>query len=387
MRLTCSWILALMTTGWVWGGQAGIESQPVCQDLFVGGQDGYDTYRIPSIITTRKGTVLVFCEGRKNNSRDAGDIDMLMRRSTDGGQTFAAQAVIWDDADNTCGNPCVVQDRQTGTLWLFATWNLGDDAEHMIDSGQSRDIRRVFILKSLDDGLTWSKPREITAEVKLKDWRWYATGPGIGIQLQHGPHKGRLLIPGNHSVPRGSSTVSGSQVIYSDDAGATWKLGEPIYPGCNESQAVELSDGRVLMNMRNYQPKGTRAIAISADGGQTWPEGKTLSDLIEPVCQASILRLSPSAQNPMGVIVFSNPHSTDKRVNMTVQASLDDCKTWPYTKSLTAGPAAYSCLGQLPDNRIACLYETGDKNPYCKIVLATFSFDWLMSGAAQSPKP
>ncbi|MEN6307001.1 MAG: sialidase family protein, partial [Anaerohalosphaeraceae bacterium] len=294
---------------------------------------------------------------------------------------------IWDDADNTCGNPCVVQDRKTGMLWLFATWNLGADVEHMIDTGQSRDTRRVFILKSPDDGLTWSKPQDMTADVKPKNWRWYATGPGIGIQLQSGPHKGRLLIPSNHSVPRGSSMVSGSHVIYSDDAGTTWKLSEPIYPGCNESQAVELSDGRVLMNMRNYQHKGSRAVAISSDGGQTWPEVSSQSNLIELVCQASILRLPAGAGSTQSVIVFSNPHHSSKRVNMTVQASLNDCKTWPYARSLTDGPAAYSCLGQLPDNRIACLYETGDKNPYRKIVLATFNLDWLMTGTVQPPNP
>ena len=116
------------------------------RDLFISGNDGYHTYRIPSILVTSKGTVLVFCEGRKNHRRDWGDIDLLVKRSEDHGMTFSSQSIIWDDANNTCGNPCVVQDQQTGIIFLFSTWNLGSDKESTICDGNSKDTRRVFVL-------------------------------------------------------------------------------------------------------------------------------------------------------------------------------------------------------------------------------------------------
>ncbi|HBG28540.1 MAG: hypothetical protein A2Y10_19855 [Planctomycetes bacterium GWF2_41_51] len=358
-------------------------NQVVYQDLFVGGQDGYHTYRIPAILTTLKGTVLVFCEGRKNHGGDAGDIDLLLKRSTDGGKTFSSQMIIWDDANNTCGNPCPVQDEQTGTIWLLSTWNLGDDKERKIAEGNSVNTRRVFILKSDDDGATWSSTKEITSTAKNKQWKWYATGPGIGIQLKYGKNKGRLIIPCDHSIalryPEKSFT-GGSHTIYSDDNGQNWKISEWIYPNCGESQVIELIDGTVLMDIRNHQYRGKRAQALSYDGGHSWTKIDFQTDLIEPLCQASIFRFAPYKGFDKSIILFSNPHSATQRVNMTVQASLDECKTWKYSKSLYQGPTAYSCLARLPDNRIACMYEAGVKKPYEKIVLVSFTLNWLTNG-------
>src|SRR5262245_20964667 len=146
-------------------------------DVFIAGADGYHTYRIPSLIVTTKGTVLAFCEGRKRGRGDAGDIDLLLKRSSDGGQTWSDSQVVWDDGDNTCGNPCPVVDRDTGTIWLLLTQNLGVDTEAQIIDQTSRGTRTCWISRSSDDGQTWAKPIEITRDVKRPDWTWYATGP------------------------------------------------------------------------------------------------------------------------------------------------------------------------------------------------------------------
>ena len=162
--------------------------------IWTSGTNGYHTYRIPSIIVTTKGTVLSFCEGRRNSSDDTGDIDMLVKRSVDGGHTWSDQELIWRDAGNTCGNPCSVVDQKTGIIWLLMTHNLGVDRESMIIDKTSQGSRTVWVTASEDDGRTWRAPLEITNAVKREDWTWYATGPGNGIQLS----SGRLLVPCDH---------------------------------------------------------------------------------------------------------------------------------------------------------------------------------------------
>ncbi len=341
--------------------------------LWKGGSGGYHTYRIPAIVVARQGALLAFCEGRRRHGGDAGDIDLLVKRSTDHGRTWSEQKVIHDDGENTCGNPCPVVDRETGTVWLFSTWNLGGDHENQIIAGQSRDTRRVFVMSSDDEGLTWSKPAEITAGVKKPEWTWYATGPGSGIQLVHGKHKGRLVIACDH-MEAGSKRYY-SHVVFSDDHGKTWKLGgrTPDHQ-VNECEVAELSDGRLMLNMRSYDPtKKLRQRAFSRDGGLTW-EGKGFDGaLVEPVCQASIERYAWPDGNRDGVILFSNPAST-RRENMTVRASMDDGRTWPRKLVLHPGPSAYSDLAVLADRSQAlCLYERGGKQPYEQIVLARFT--------------
>jgi len=218
-------------------------------DLFVQGEGGYHTYRIPALLVTQKGTLLAFCEGRKNSRSDTGDIDLLMKRSTDGGKTWSNQQVIWDDGPNTCGNPCPVVDEKTGTIWLLLTHNRGDDNERDIKTKNSKGTRTVWVCKSTDDGQTWSNPVEITDSVKKPEWGWYATGPGVGIQIKHGPHKGRLVIPCDHSFEiagdaEGQTAIQyASHSFHSDDHGKTWKLGGVISARMNECQVVELADG------------------------------------------------------------------------------------------------------------------------------------------------
>ena len=174
------------------------DTSPITQPLFISGTGDYHTYRIPAMVVTNKGTILAFCEGRKNRRSDSGDIDTLLRRSTDNGKIWSDVQIVVDDGIEVYGNPCPVVDRQTGDIWLLSTWNLGSDHEKRIIDGTSKDTRRVFITSSTDDGLSWAKPKEITSDVKQPDWTWYATGPGNGIQLSKGKHKGRLVIPCDH---------------------------------------------------------------------------------------------------------------------------------------------------------------------------------------------
>lgn len=334
--------------------------------LFVPGEGGYHTYRIPALIVSKKGTLLAFCEGRKNGRSDTGDIDLLLKRSFDGGKTWTKTQIVWDDADNTCGNPCPVIDAKTGAVVLLLTHNLGSDTQRMIEAGTSKGTRTAWVSRSADDGATWSKPTDITKQVKKSDWTWYATGPGVGIQLK----SGRLVVPCDHY--RAGTKAQYAHVILSDDAGKTWNLGGIVGPKCNESQIVELDDGSVMLNIRSYRGTNRRLVALSKDGGVTFGDLVEDKALIEPVCQASILRLP----GEKGGILFSNPAST-QREKMTVRLSRDQGKTWAHAKTLHEGPAAYSCLAALADGNIGCLYERGPKNAYETITFARFSLSWL----------
>jgi len=355
------------------------------QTLFTKNINGYHTYRIPSLITTPKGTSLAFCEGRKSGRGDTGNIDLLLKRSTDNGATWSEQQVVWDDSTNVCGNPCPVVDEATGTIFLLMTWNQGNDHETDIIHKTSQDTRRVFVTKSTDEGKTWSEPEDITPTTKLSEWGWYATGPGVGIQVQHGPYEGRLVIPANHSYDDADGNLRdgpfeyGAHVIYSDDYGETWELGGVIRPKMNESQIFEVADGEgtLVMNMRSYFGRNRRAQAISKDGGATWTAPEDVPDLIEPVCQASVVRYAWTEQNQKSILVFSNPAATT-RVNMTIKLSYDEGKTWPESQILHEGPSAYSSLTVLPDGRIGCLYEKGKENAYETLTLARFPVAWIL---------
>ncbi len=381
--LTSVLAFALCGTAWAADPVPGLRLAPA----FVSGADGYHTYRIPALIVSRDGTLLAFCEGRRNSRSDTGDIDLLVKRSSDRGKTWGGSQVVWADGANTCGNPCPVLDRTTGVIWLSMTWNHGEDDEREIMNNAGRDTRRVFVTCSEDNGLTWSKPREITIAVKRPAWRWCATGPGVGIQLQQGPWKGRLLIPCDHST---AASVSGqlgynSHVILSDDHGQSWRLGGVISPAVNECQAVELQDGTVMINMRNYDRSQTaRAVATSTDGGATWSTVRHDPVLVEPICQASFLRYTMRPVDDRNRLLFSNPAHADQRRDMTVRMSYDEGRTWPVQRVLWTGPAAYSSLAILPDGRIACLFEAGDRQPYERITVACFDRDWLTNVNADS---
>lgn len=349
--------------------------------LWKKGTGDYNNYRIPSLITTQKGTVLAFCEGRE--AGDAGDINLLMKRSDDNGKTWSEEQIIWDDKQNTSGNPCPVVDEKTGRIYLFMTWNLGSDHEAQIIHKKSQDTRRPYVCYSDDDGKTWSKPEDLTANCKDPSWGWYATGPGVGIQLKKGKYKGRLIIPANHSYDdadgniRGGPYGYGSHVIISDDHGQTWRKSEPIRPGCNESQVIELSNGDLMMNMRSYNAKYCRASALSTDGGETWSAIKHELQLVESKCQASILNFEKFEGKNM--YLFSNPAVPVGRTHMTIKISFNEGQTWANSKLIFPGPSAYSCLTKLPNGNIGLFFEGGNKNRYEHMVFLSFSPKVLFS--------
>jgi sialidase-1 len=331
-------------------------------DVFSGGEGGYHTYRIPAIVSTDAGTLLAFCEGRKANGADAGDIDMVLRRSTDRGKTWGPLSVVHEEGDTakiTIGNPAPVVDRSTGAVWLPFC----------------RDNDRVFVTHSDDDGHTWAEPVEITANVKRPDWDWYATGPGNGIQLTNGPHADRLVVPCDHRVG-GDKTPwragGHSHVIYSNDHGATWQLGGVTGESMNECAVAELADGSLLLNMRSYRGKNRRGVARSSDGGLTWTEPVEDPALIEPVCQASMIRLLDD-NGKSGPLLFSNP-AGKSREKMTVRLSGDGGRSWPISRTVYAGSAAYSSLVELDDGSIGLLYE---RDGYSQITFERFTLDWL----------
>ncbi len=338
--------LALAALAPLVSGAAAPPPDPVRTPVFVSGRGGYHTYRIPSLLVTPRGTLLAFAEGRRHGAGDAGDVDLLVKRSADGGRTWEPAQTVWDDGPHTCGNPCPVVDRATGTLWLLMSWNRGDDTESAIIARTSRDTRRVFVTHSRDDGRSWSPPREITAAVKPAHWTWYATGPGAGIQIEHGPHAGRLVIPCDHI--EADTRHYYSHVIYSDDGGQTWRRGgSSPRPQVNECEVAELTGHRLLLNMRKYDRTQTvRQQAISHDGGATWTEQRHVPELIDPVCQASLRRYSWPGPGSRSVLLFSNPAST-RRERLTVRASLDEGQTWPVARLLDPGrpltPAWPSC--------------------------------------------
>ncbi len=349
-------------------------------DLWRSGEGGYDTYRIPALIRAKSGTLLAFSEGRKAGRGDSGNIDLLLRRSTDGGRSWSPSQVIWDDEGNTCGNPCPVVDQKTGTILLLSTHNLGIDHEKQIIAQTSKGTRTVWLLKSTDDGVSWTTAKEITQGTKKPDWTWYATGPGAGIQIQHGLHKGRLVIPCDHIEADTGHYYS--HVIYSDDGGETWQLGgSTLEHQVNECEVVELADppGRLMLNMRNYdRTNRTRQTALSDDGGLTWHSQKHDPVLVEPICQASIRRLRWPGAGQGGVILFSNPGSQKGREKMTVRVSNDDAKTWSHSKLINEGFSAYSSLERLDDETAGLLYEgaIGEKG-YGRITFVPIGLDWL----------
>jgi len=322
-------------------------------DVFRQGTNGYHTYRIPAVVVSKKGTVLAFCEGRKNSAADDGDIDLLLVRSFDGGRTWGEVQLIHDAGPHTAGNPAPVVDEVTGEIILPFCINNST----------------VWVTKSADDGATWTEPREITRDVKMPAWTWYATGPCHGIQLR----SGRLLIPCDHN--------GAAHVIYSDDHGETWKLGGSVSGGTNESVAVETVDGRVYINCRNTRQNGRthRAYAWSDNGGLTFGPTAWADELIEPICQASAVRYTTVESHGKNRVLFSNPAS-QRRERLTVRISYDECRSWNAGRVVHYGPAAYSDLCVLPDGMIGCFYERGQYGPYERLTFARFNLEWLTNG-------
>ncbi|SEN60718.1 sialidase family protein [Nonomuraea pusilla] len=339
--------------------------------------DGYHTFRIPAAVVTPSGAVLAFAEGRRGSAGDSGHIDLVLKRSTDGGGTWGELRVVASEPRRgTVGNPAPVV-ASDGRIVLVSVRQGPSATEQKIRRGQvqAAEGRRVYVQVSEDDGLTWSPPREITAGVKRPEWRWYATGPGHALCLRHGPHAGRLLVPGNHSLPPvpgqdgADGRYDGGHALLSDDGGRTWRVGyvddtPDGYLNVNETTAAELPGGRVYLNSRtDSSAPGTRADAYSADGGQTLERPfRPQAGLTCPVVEGSLLWWDDP-----GTLLFSAPAVPDARAVMTIRASGDEGVTWRPVHTVSGLPAAYSDLVRVDAATVGLLFETGDFGPYERI--------------------
>ncbi len=364
-------------------------AEPVLEktEVFPAGMNGVALYRIPGIVVTQRGTVLAYCEARRNSSADWGEIEVHLRRSTDGGKTWGEPMNIAHRGarlegnphkakegakEQTVNNPVAIVDRVTGAIEFLYCVNYA----------------RCFAMRSTDDGLSWTEPVEITAAFEpfrsKYPWKVIATGPGHGIQLK----SGRLVVPiwlayGN----TGDHKPSAAATIISDDHGKSWVAGDIAVPDegafgdPNETMLTELSDGRVMLISRSVSKPNRKLITLSPDGASLWTTPKFHDQLWEPICMASVIA-HPSKP---GRLIFSNPHTLSldkggkeipagrgKRENLSIKLSDDNGTTWPISKTLEAGPSAYSDLAVLPDGTILCLYE-GNKT----IVCASFNLEWL----------
>ncbi len=357
----------------VLAGSDGTEPFLTQSDVFIRGQDHVNIYRIPGVIVSHRGTVLAFCEAREGG--DQSPTDLVLKRSFDGGASWQPMQMVVDGrGTEAIMNPCPVIDECDGTVLLLC--NLFPDAKSQYKPGAVKQL----IVRSTDDGATWSKPVDVSAQIgDPKTWASLCSGPGVAIQTT----TGRLVVPLWHYEGGGRKAyVDG--VIYSDDRGATWQHGQNVAGHGSEPQVVERTDGSLLLNIRaskECRRHHRRKICISNDGGRTWGTPYLDDALITPCCQASLLRYTRRSDGyRRDRILFSNPASAKARVNLTVRLSYDEGKTWPVDKTVCAGPSAYSCLTVLPDGTIGVLYETGAKSCYEKICFARFNLAWLSDG-------
>ena len=254
---------------------------------------------------------------------------------------------------------------------------LGSDQEYLVRAGLAQEPKTAWVMESPDSGLTWSSPREITADVKPDTWRWYSMGPVHGIQLERGARAGRLLIPCNHSTDGGAADrFLGSHTIYSDDGGMSWNLGAVDSTGADlmspsESTAVELVDGSVYFNCRNQGGLGVanRAVTSSRDGGETFEHPYTADpQVVAPVVQASVCRYGAVDRGDhRNHLLFSSPGDPDRRRDLTVLSSFDEGLTWELGRVVHMGPAAYSDILVTRDRFIGILFEAGDADLYERI--------------------
>lgn len=359
-------------------------AEPEFSDVFVSGQDGYKSIRIPSVVVSKEGTVLAFAEGRAVAS-DQAENDIVLKRSADGGKTWGKLQLLHDDGKNSLNNPTAVVEQQSGRMFLMyqrIPGHLKERSANVETGFEGTNVYRNLLIWSDDDGVTWTKPLDVTRTTKRATRATtIASGPGIGIQLTRGPHAGRLVIPFNE----GPYNQWNNFAVFSDDRGATWKCGDNV-PGAflpdeklgqrsqlNEVQMVELSDGSVRLNSRQFAGAKVRKTSVSKDGGMTWSPVEDVPALRDPSCNASILRYSFGEAGGPGKILYSGPDST-KRENGTVYLSNDDGVTWPAKRVLWPGGFAYSVLTKLPDGAVGCLFEADN---YGRIVFARFPLAWL----------
>ncbi|WP_458246489.1 exo-alpha-sialidase [Streptomyces sp. MAI_2237] len=364
------------------------------QVLFKAAQDpGYACFRIPAVVRTTAGTLLAFAEGRRLNCGDAADIDIVLKRSTDGGRTWGPLRVVTAGGGDTHGNPAPVVDRETGRVLLAETYNTGrtDSASCSVPCDRTPHLQY-----SDDDGLTWSAPRDLSDEILPADWNsWYATGPVHGIQLTRGKHAGRLVLGVNTETWNGSRVAANhAALIVSDDGGGHWRAGAtdswPIADGGtfrqkpSELTLAERLDGSVLVSGREQDGTdlGHRTQAVSRDGGDSFTGPfRDLPDLYAPQVQGSMLRLGDR-------ILLACPGDPDRRRTMMIRSSYDGGRTWDSVDRgtvVTTDWSGYSDLTRIDRDTVGLLYEGGAVDARDEIRFARFTEDWLRPRRGPDP--
>lgn len=327
------------------------------------GDDGVPAYRIPGLTATNKGTLIAVYDIRRHGMGDLpGNIDVGMSRSTDGGQSWEPMQVIMDmgppEDQNGIGDPSVLVDRLNNTIWVAALWSHGNNGWNGSKPGLTpQETGQFMLVKSIDDGKTWSEPINITSQIKDPKWHLLLQGPGCGITLRDGT----LVFPAQF---KDEKNVPYSTMIYSTDRGETWTIGTGAKSDTTEAQIVELNDGALMLNMRDNRG-GFRSVYTTTDLGRTWqvhPTSRTA--LPEPVCMASFIRFSSVMEgDARNILLFSNPATTRGRTHLIIKASLDEGMTWPekYHQLVhEPGSAGYSCLTKVDDDTVGFLYEGGN---------------------------
>ncbi|MDF1862527.1 MAG: sulfatase-like hydrolase/transferase [Verrucomicrobiales bacterium] len=327
------------------------------------GQDGVNSTRIPGLATTNAGTLIAVYDNRNRARGDLpGDIDVGMNRSTDGGQSWEPMTVIMDMGDDPkwsydgIGDPAVLVDRKTGTIWVAATWSHGERSWFGSGPGlEPEETGQLMLVKSDDDGLTWSKPINITKQVKDPKWRFVLQGPGKGITMRDGTLVFPAQFRGENDEPVNGKPFS--TLIYSRDQGKTWKIGTGVKIDTTEAQLVELGDGSIMINCRDNRG-GSRSIYTTTDLGTTWNEhASNRGALPEPVCMASLIRVESEKHGPL--LFFSNPPQRSGRNHMTIKMSHDEGTTWPekWHTLVDERSTAYSCMTAVGKDKIGLVYE------------------------------
>ena len=309
--------------------------------------------RIPALLRTAKGTLIAVAEARDKATDQAGN-DLVVATSKDQGKQWSKPTVAYEQGADSCNNPCLVQDAKSGRVFLFfQTFPAGGKEFGGLPVGpKDPKGNRLKFVTSDDEGATWSKPVDVSSDLKPADAVTCASGPGIGIQLRQGAHTGRLIIPFNSQDPKRNFV---NWVAFSDDAGKTWKRGAEVPQEgmqLNEVQVAEAADGSVYLNSRRWKGTSLRKAAWSQDGGATWTKAVDDAALPEPTCQGSLLA-AKHAGKP--AIFFLNPAGKG-RANGTLRRSDDGGKTWAESTLLFPGPFAYSSMAQVGAD-LGVLYE------------------------------
>ncbi|MGP3968753.1 exo-alpha-sialidase [Streptomyces sp. 6N223] len=370
------------------------------QVIFREATEGYACFRIPALAEAADGTLLAFAEGRRDNCGDAGDIDIVLKRSFDGGASWGPLQVVAAGGGDTRGNPAPVVHTDTGRVLLASTFNEGRDD----DANCVRPCdRRPFLQVSDDGGESWSDPAPLTDELRPPEWNsWYATGPAHGIELTRGEHAGRLVLSVNgSSFEGGAASAHHAGLAYSDDGGESWRLGAvdswpvaedgTVRQASQEAALVEREDGSIYVNARENEGTdlGHRAVATSSDGGESFDAPFTaIPDLYTPTVQGSLLRLRGEAEDGYGRLLFAAPADPDRRRTMVVRSSWDDGATWEGVDRgmlVTTDWAGYSDMIGLGDGAVGLLYEAGAEDAREEIRFARFTEDDL--GPRRGPDP